>query len=77
MGENHGTVQSRLWRDGTLAEEDFPFELISDHLEEEGSLVWVDICDPDPERLNLLAEELTQTVVVNTSPNVLDLSSHG
>jgi magnesium transporter len=59
MGENHGTVQSRLWRDGTLAEEDFPFELISDHLEEEGSLVWVDICDPDPERLNLLAEELT------------------
>lgn len=59
MGDKHGTVKSRLWRDGTLAEEDFRFELISDYLEEEGALVWVDICHPDPERLNALAEELT------------------
>jgi magnesium transporter len=59
MGDKHGTVHSRLWRDGTLAEEEFSFERISDYLEEEGALVWVDICDPDPERLEALAEELT------------------
>jgi magnesium transporter len=52
-------VRSRLWRNGTLECEDFPFEQISDHLHEEGSLVWVDICDPDPDRLNLLAGELS------------------
>jgi magnesium transporter len=55
----HGTVRSRLWREGVLTLEDFPFEKISDYLEEEGALVWVDICDPDPARLNELAQELT------------------
>jgi magnesium transporter len=59
MGDQHETVHSRLWRDGALVEEDFAFELISDYLEEDGALVWVDICDPDPGRLNSLAEELT------------------
>jgi len=59
MGDDHGTVHSRLWRDGALAEENFPFDLISDYLEEDGALVWVDICHPDPERLTALAEELT------------------
>jgi magnesium transporter len=59
MGNGHGTVHSRLWRDGTLAEQDFSFELLSDYLEEDGALVWVDICDPDPERLKELADELT------------------
>ena len=59
MGDKHGTVQSRLWRGGVLVEENFSFERISDYLDEEGALVWVDICDPDPERLNALADELT------------------
>ncbi|MEJ7630034.1 MAG: magnesium transporter CorA family protein [Nocardioidaceae bacterium] len=59
MSDEQGTVDSRVWRNGTLAEEDFPFELISDYLEEDGALVWVDICDPDPQRLNALAEELS------------------
>lgn len=56
---SNGVVRSRLWRDGALAAEDFPFEQISDHLDEDGALVWVDLCDPDPERLQELAEELT------------------
>ena len=59
MGDSHGTVRSRLWRDARLVEENFPFEDISDYLDEEGCLIWVDICDPDPERLNALAAELT------------------
>jgi magnesium transporter len=58
MSDQHGTVRSRLWRNGSLVEEDFDFDLLSDHLEEDGALVWLDICHPDPERLTALAEEL-------------------
>ncbi len=52
-------VHSRLWRDGVLAEENFPFANISEYLGEEGCLVWIDLCNPTSERLNALAEELT------------------
>ncbi|MDQ1535824.1 MAG: magnesium transporter [Actinomycetota bacterium] len=54
-----GAVRTRLWRDGRLELEDFPFEDVSDHLQEEGVLVWVDLCEPDHERLLKLADELT------------------
>jgi magnesium transporter len=57
MNEVH--VRSRLWRNGKLESEDFDFERISDHLAQDGCLVWVDICDPDPDRLNALAAELS------------------
>jgi magnesium transporter len=50
--------RSRLWRSGTLVEENFPFELISDYLDEDGCLVWVDLCEPQPAALDSLAEEL-------------------
>ncbi len=53
------TVRSRLWRAGELEAENFPFEKISDYLDQEGCLVWVDICDPDSHLLTELAEELT------------------
>ena len=59
VGNDHGTTRSRLWRNGVLEAEDFPFPDISDHLEEKGCLVWVDICDPDPPRLQELADELS------------------
>jgi magnesium transporter len=59
MGDQSGTVQSRLWRNGTLELENFPFEAISDHLEEENALVWVDLCNPSPQQLQELADELT------------------
>jgi magnesium transporter len=55
--ESHG-VRSRLWRDGRLESENFPFEDVSDHLEEEGALVWLDLCEPDHQRLLQLAGEL-------------------
>jgi magnesium transporter len=52
-------VRTRLWRDGRLEVEDFPIENVSDHLQEEGALVWLDLCDPDHDLLLKLADELT------------------
>jgi len=57
-GMNNG-VRTRLWRDGRLELEDFPIEEVSDHLREEGALVWLDLCEPDHDLLLKLADELT------------------
>ena len=51
-------VRTRLWRDGRLEVENFPLEEISDHLQEEGALVWLDLCQPDHALLRNLASEL-------------------
>jgi len=59
MSEHLEAVHSRLWRDGVLAEENFPFEMVSDYLKEESCLVWLDLCDPTSQQLSDLAEELT------------------
>ncbi|MCU1688923.1 MAG: magnesium transporter [Jatrophihabitantaceae bacterium] len=67
-----GTVRSRLWRGGKLIEEDFPFEDISEHIRDEGSLVWVDLCEPDHKRLLSLADELSLDPLA-----VEDAMSHG
>ena len=56
---NRDGVRTRLWRDGRLEVEDFPLAEISDHLQEEGALVWLDLCEPDHALLLQLAEELT------------------
>ena len=58
MGEDRGDVRSMVWRDGQLVAKDFPFEQISDYLEQDGYLVWVDVCDPDSSQLTDLAHEL-------------------
>jgi magnesium transporter len=50
---------SRLYRDGKLIEEDFPLDAISDHLAEEGSVLWIGLCLPgDRDELQRVAEEL-------------------
>jgi magnesium transporter len=54
----HG-VRTMLWRKGGEVVEGFPLDEVSDHLEEEGSLVWVDLCAPTHEELSELAEELS------------------
>jgi magnesium transporter len=59
MGKDEAAVRSRLWRAGQLEAEDFPFARISDYLDEEGCLVWVDICDADAHLLTELADELS------------------
>lgn len=51
-------VRTRVWRNGVLERENFPFERVSDYLEEPDCLVWADLCAPDEATLNQLAEEL-------------------
>ncbi len=51
-------AHTRLYRKGELALEDFPVEDVSEHLEEEGSCVWLDYCAPTREDLETIAEEL-------------------
>ena len=51
-------VRSRVWRNGEIEAENFPFERISDYLEQDGALVWVDLCDADSADLAALAQEL-------------------
>ena len=51
-------VTTRLWRDGVRQVEDFPLDQVSEHLAEDGALVWLDLCGPDHEQLQQLADEL-------------------
>ncbi|MCW2753908.1 MAG: Mg2 transporter protein CorA family protein [Marmoricola sp.] len=41
-----------------MTDEDFPVDQVSEHLAEESALVWVDLCAPDLEDLQLVADEL-------------------
>jgi hypothetical protein len=38
---------TRLYRDGVLEAKDFPAAQISDYLQEPGTVVWLDLCEPD------------------------------
>ena len=51
-------VRTRLWIDGALKTENFPLEDVSEHLAENGTLIWVDLCNPDRVLLDRLADEL-------------------
>lgn len=57
MGDHR--VRTRAWRNGILEVEDFPFEQVSDYLEQDDCLVWADLCQPDDALLRQLAEELS------------------
>lgn len=46
-----GRVVTRVWRDGELIIPDCPAELMPDFLDEDGYLVWVDLCEPTHEQL--------------------------
>ena len=58
MTSSDGIVRTRLWRNGVLEADDFPFEDVSEYLGEADCLVWVDLCAPDPDHLAELAREL-------------------
>jgi magnesium transporter len=65
-------VRTRVWRNGVLEAENFPFEQFSDYLAQEDCLVWADICAPDQQRLNAIADELSldpHAIEDATSPN--------
>jgi len=53
------SVRSRVWQDGRLIVSDFPFEQISDFLDRDDTLTWVDLADPDHQLLRRLAGELS------------------
>jgi magnesium transporter len=50
-------ARTRLYRDGELVERGFAVERISDHLTDPGTLVWLDLRDPDHDDLAVLQEE--------------------
>ncbi len=50
--------RSRAYRDGALVAEDFPMAELSDWLEHEDAMVWLDLPDPTTAQLADLAEEL-------------------
>ncbi len=49
---------TRAYRDGHLIAEGFPISEVSDHLADEGTTVWFDLCAPGPEDLAHISEEL-------------------
>ncbi len=51
-------ISTRVYRKGVLELEDFPLEDVSEHLEDDDVIVWVDFCDPSKEVLHQLAGEL-------------------
>jgi magnesium transporter len=53
------SVRTRVWRNGVLEAENFPFDQISEYLTQPDCLVWADICAPDSARMAQLAEELS------------------
>lgn len=52
-------VRTRLWRNGVLEKEDFPFSEISDYICQDDCLVWADLRSPDADQLAALGEELS------------------
>src|SRR3954454_15642213 len=57
MGET--SIRTRVWRNGVLEAENFPFEQVSDYLCEPDCLVWADLLQPDEALLAQLADELS------------------
>lgn len=51
-------VRTRQWVDGVLKSESFPLDELAEHIHADGSLVWVDLCNPDHGLLGELADEL-------------------
>lgn len=50
-------ISTRLYRSGTLEAADFDPELVSDYLGEPDTIVWLDVAEPSPGDLDLLAQE--------------------
>jgi magnesium transporter len=51
-------TRTRAWRDGTVEASDFPVADISDHLQHDDGMVWIDFTDPTAEDLAQVEDEL-------------------
>ncbi|WP_433333553.1 magnesium transporter CorA family protein [Spirillospora sp. CA-294931] len=49
---------TRVWRDGKVEAEGFPVAELSDHLQQPGTVVWMDLCAPGPADLRVISDEL-------------------
>lgn len=56
-GYGSGMTHTRLYRNGTLALEDFPVQEISDHVNDQDCMVWLDVRDPNSADFDMIAEE--------------------
>jgi magnesium transporter len=54
---------TRLYRDGRLEAKDFPAAQISDYLQEPGTIVWLDVCEPDPADLEAYFQDVYDHVL--------------
>jgi magnesium transporter len=52
------SAQTRVYRNGVLESEGFPVDEVSTFLEQDDTVVWVDLCGPSLEQLHELADEL-------------------
>jgi magnesium transporter len=57
MATGETAVRTRLYRDGKLMLTDFPVADISEHLDIDGSLIWLDLCGPTPADFDMIGEE--------------------
>jgi magnesium transporter len=57
-GDVRPGITTCRWEDGKLVEQGFPLDDVSELLLQEGSLVWVDLCEPEHTDLLTLAHEL-------------------
>ena len=53
-----GAVRTRLWSDGALEAENFPLADVAKRRGQQGALLWVDLCNPEPAQLAELAAQL-------------------
>ncbi|WP_248962687.1 magnesium transporter CorA family protein [Sphaerisporangium perillae] len=51
-------VRTRLYRDGVLQAEGFPYAEVSEYVKDPSATVWFDLLAPTPEKLDLISEEL-------------------
>ena len=51
-------VRTRCYRNGVVCAEGFSLSAVSDHLDHGDALLWIDLCTPAPEDLDLVGEEL-------------------
>src|SRR6476469_1187252 len=51
-------ARTRCYSGGALCAEGFPVDQVSEHLTDRSAVVWVDLCAPDVEELQLVADEL-------------------
>src|ERR1044072_3008064 len=49
--------QNRLYRGGGLGAKGFPAAQISDNLQQPSTVVWLDLCEPDQQDLEVISEE--------------------